>query len=155
MIRTLGIGVLVVSMTSVTGNAHPYKRLSEANSRGQEKTPPGVAITPGSLDFGDRATKTPSNPQRLTITNTGEKDLYVNSAAIADGDKEDFVIAADSCTGATVAAHKSCTVAVKFVPSVTGVRKATLVLMDNAGDSPQNVVLRGNGINSVRVRPNE
>jgi trimeric autotransporter adhesin len=155
VIRPMVIGVLIASVSSVAGIQPLYDKFGDTEDRRQDKTPASVTITPGGLDFGDQVAKKPSNPQRLTITNTGEKDLYINSAAIAEGEKDDFNIVNDKCTGATVASNKSCIVDISFTPSVTGVRKSTLVLMDNAADSPQKVVLTGNGINSVRVRPPE
>jgi hypothetical protein len=155
VIRLLVLGFLFAFIVLVADTQPVCARLGEKPDRQQEKTPPAVTITPGGLDFGDQVTKKPSNPQRLTITNSGAKDLYINSAVIADGEKEDFTIVNDRCTGATIASNKSCVIDIKFTPSVTGVRKSTLVLLDNAADSPQTVALRGNGINSVQVRPSE
>jgi hypothetical protein len=149
------IGVLIVAIAFVTAFRPLYSDSGERADSMQDKAPASVTITPGGLDFGDQVTKKPSNPQRLTISNAGAKDLYINSAAIAEGEKEDFTIVNDRCTGATVAQNKSCIIDIRFTPSVTGVRKSTLVLLDNAADSPQTVALRGNGINSVRVRPPE
>jgi hypothetical protein len=155
VIRLIVVAFLFAIVSAVVEWMPAQARVGDKADRSQEKTPPAVSITPGGLDFGDQVTKKSSNPQRLTITNTGAKDLYINSATIAEGEKEDFTIVNDRCTGATIASNKSCVIDIKFTPSVTGVRKSSMVLLDNAADSPQTVTLRGNGINSVRVRPSE
>jgi hypothetical protein len=154
VIRVLVIAFLF-AFIFVVGTRPLYARPGEKAERHQEKTPPAVAITPGDLDFGDQVTKKASSPQRLTITNTGAQDLYINSVSITEGEKEDFTVVNDRCTGATIASKKSCIIDIKFTPSVTGVRKSSVVILDNAADSPQTVPVRGNGINSVRVRPSE
>lgn len=124
-----------------------------AQASPQEKTPPTAAINPGSLTFGDQVAKTSSKPQRVTITNTGGKDLYINSVVLGGDDSSEFAIHHDSCTGATIASNKSCVVDVVFTPTAKESRNATLVITDSAADSPQRVTLSGNGINSVDVPP--
>ncbi len=119
----------------------------------QEKPPAATSVTPASLDFGEQVAKSASKPQRVTVTNTGGKDLYVNSVVLGGDNHQDFVVKGDTCTGATLAANKSCVVDVVFAPTVTESRRATLVITDTAPDSPQRVVLTGTGINSVDVPP--
>ena len=152
MIRLFIVAFLFAFIAAVADTTPLYVRLGEKAERHQEKTPPAVSITPGGLDFGDQVTKKASSPQRLTITNTGAQDLYINSVSITDGEKEDFSVVNDQCTGATIGSKKSCVIDIKFTPSVTGVRKSSVVVLDTAPDSPQTVPVRGNGINSVRVR---
>ncbi|MGH9762109.1 MAG: hypothetical protein ACREAC_14885, partial [Blastocatellia bacterium] len=48
--------------------------------------------------------------------------------------------------GTSVPAGASCAISVKFVPVAAGSRSATLVVTDNAVDSPQGVNLSGTGI---------
>lgn len=50
----------------------------------------------------------------------------------------------DNC-GSSVAAGNSCTISVKFAPTMKGARSATLELNDNGGESPQKVSLSGTG----------
>lgn len=118
-------------------------------------TPPSVKLDPGTVDFGDQVAKRRSKPQRVVVTNTGGKKLYINSVVIDGDDKKDFTLMGDTCTGATIGSGKSCVIDVTFTPSMNEKRKATLVLTDNAPtpDSTQNVVLIGNGINSADVPP--
>jgi hypothetical protein len=94
-----------------------------------------------------------SKSKRITLTNTGEKKLYINSVVVGGDNDDDFIVAHDTCTGATIGSHKSCVVDVSFTPAETGSRKGELIVTDNALDSPQRLVLTGSGINSVDVPP--
>lgn len=118
-----------------------------------EQQPPAVKLEPSSIDFGDQVTRMPSKPQRITVTNTGGKKLYINSVAISGEERQDFAVVQDTCTGATVGSSKSCVIDVRFTPSATERRNAAIILTDKAADSPQKVPLTGNGINSSAVRP--
>lgn len=126
---------------------------SDIVSGQQEKPPAATTVSPASLDFGEQVAKSASKPQRVTVTNTGGKDLYINSVVLGGDNHQDFVVKGDTCTGATIAANKSCVVDVAFAPTVTESRRATLVINASAPDSPQTVVLTGTGINSVDVPP--
>lgn len=121
----------------------------------QQGTPPSASITPASLDFGSQVVKQSSKPKRITMTNTGGKPLYINSVVLGGDNQQDFALSQDTCTGATLGAQKSCVVDVVFTPAATEKRKATLTFTDNAADSPQNVQVSGDGINSVSVPPSE
>ena len=118
-----------------------------------EQQPPAVKLEPSSIDFGDQVTKMPSKLQRITVTNTGVKKLYINSVVISGDERQDFAVVQDTCTGATIDSSKSCVVDVRFTPSATERRNAVIILTDNAVDSPQKVPLTGKGINSATVRP--
>ena len=118
-------------------------------------TPPNVKLDPGNLDFGDQVAKRRSKPQRIVVTNTGGKKLYINSVVIDGDNKQDFALMGDTCTGATIGSGKSCVIDVTFTPYRVERRKALIVLTDNAPDSQQNVILIGNGINSADVPPRE
>lgn len=121
----------------------------------QQATPPSAGITPGSLDFGNQVVKQSSKPKRITVTNIGGKPLYINSVVLGGDNQQDFALSQDTCTGATLAVQKSCVVDVVFTPAATEKRKATVSFTDNAPNSPQNVPLSGDGINSVSVPPSQ
>jgi len=148
------MGVLLVSIViSGVAAAQTKDKSDGGKSKAQPKAPPAVAVNPASLDFGNQVIKRASRSKRITITNTGEAKLYINSVAVDGDNGEDFTLAQDTCTGATIGSHKSCIVDVTFTPAQTGTRKGGLTITDNAGDSPQKVVLTGAGINSVDVPP--
>lgn len=136
------LSLLTVAQTTSNQVKHP-----------QQEAPPSISITPDNLDFSDQVVKKASKPQRLTVTNTGGKKLYINSVVVGGDDQQDFVMSHDTCTGATIGAQKSCVVDVIFTPTTTEKRKASLTFTDNALNSPQTVQLSGNGINSADVPP--
>ena len=116
-------------------------------------SPPFANLTPDNLDFGNQVVRRTSAVKRITIQNTGGKSLYIESVTVGGDNPNSFVIASDTCTGATVEANKACVVGVTFTPTGTGGRNARLRFKDNALDSPQRLKLKGNGINSNDVPP--
>lgn len=118
-----------------------------------QAAPPAVNITPASLDFGNQVAGRASKPKRLTVTNTGGKALYINSVVLGGDNQQDFALSQDTCTGATIGPQKSYVVDIIFTPYAIEKRKATVTFTDNAPDSPQNVRVSGDGINSARVPP--
>jgi hypothetical protein len=150
MKRATVIGLVIASLTTFASGQITTNRIEKA---AQEKAPPSVALNPSSLAFADQVIRTSSKPQRITLTNTGGKSLYINSAAITDDNRDDFILHGDTCTGATVAPGKSCVIDIVFSPNATGPRRSTLIITDEAIDSPQRVPLSGSGINSAAVPP--
>src|SRR5215813_13622460 len=114
---------------------------------------PCVQLKPATLNFGKQVVKKPSLAKRITVTNVGGAPLYVNSATISGDNWKDFTFIKDGCSGKQVVPGKSCLITVRFTPARIEDRNATLVLTDNAPDSPQNVPLTGTGINSIDVPP--
>jgi hypothetical protein len=114
---------------------------------------PSVQLTPATVNFGKQVVRKPSPAKRITVTNVGGTPLYINSAVIAGDNWKDFTLLKDNCSGKQVAPGKSCLITVRFNPARIEDRNATLVLTDNAPDSPQNVSLKGTGINSIDVAP--
>jgi HYDIN/CFA65/VesB family protein len=160
MKRTLVIGSLIIALLSVVAaaqtsavNAGAYVKSQQARKPQQASAPPAANLNPYSLDFKDQVVKQGSKPQRITLTNTGGKPLYINSIVIVDDNRDDFTMSGDTCTGSTIAPGKSCVIDVSFTPSATGNRKSTLTVTDNAVDSPQRAPLTGSGINSAAVPP--
>jgi hypothetical protein len=74
----------------------------------------------------------------VTLTNVGNDTLSITSIS-ATGD-----FTPSPCP-ATLAASASCSIIVTFKPTTTGTRAGSLVIMDNAGDSPQSISLTGTG----------
>jgi hypothetical protein len=121
MRRARVIGFLTLIISLAISQTAPTASAKHSN-RQQEKTPPTATINPGSLDFGDQVTKSVSRPQRVTVTNAGEKPLYINSVVINGDNREDFAIVNDTCTGATVPSKKSCIIDVSITPAEIGSR---------------------------------
>jgi hypothetical protein len=108
-------------------------------------TAPAVTFTPTSLTFAAQDIGTTSAPQSITVTNSGSGSLFINSAATRGANPLDFTQVSDGCSGLTLAAGSSCTVAVTFSPTATGTRSAAFTLTDNAANSPQTVPITGTG----------
>ena len=148
-----GLFILTLLASGVFAQTNQSKAKAAKDSGQQQAPPPAATINPASINFKDQVAKKSSKPQRITLTNTGGKGLYINSVAITGDDADDFALSGDSCTGNTIAPGKSCVMDVSFAPSAVGNRKSTLTITDNALDSPQRVPLSGSGINSADVPP--
>jgi len=153
MNRVLLSGLTIIAL-SIIAMPQTAKR-PDKQKPDEQAAPPSVTFAPTSVEFKDQVAKRASKPERVTVTNTGGKKLYINSVVIEGDNKEDFVISRDTCTGAKVGAGKSCVIDIVFTPAVNERRRATLTVTDNAYDSPQRVSLSGNGINSADVPPRE
>jgi hypothetical protein len=104
-----------------------------------------VTFAPTSLTFAAQAIGATSDPQSITITNTGNAPLFINSAATRGTNALDFTQVSDGCSGLTLPAGTSCSVSITFSPTASGARSATFILTDNAGASPQTVPITGTG----------
>ena len=101
---------------------------------------PAVYLSPTTLAFGSVATGTTSAAQTVTLENYGNATLTISGVA-ATGP---YVVSANTC-GTSLAAGSICTISVEFKPTSNGSMPGTLVITDNAGDSPQIVELTGTG----------
>src|SRR5437763_11999848 len=110
-----------------------------------EAAAPAVTFTPTSLTFGAQAIGTTSAPQSITVANTGDAPLFINSAATRGANPLDFTEVNDGCSGLTLAPGTSCSVSITFSPTATGTRSGTFILTDNAPNSPQTVPITGTG----------
>jgi hypothetical protein len=89
--------------------------------------------------FGAQLAGTTSDPQTVTLSNTGTATLTISSIT-ASGDFS----ASDTC-GTSLVAGSNCPISVTFHPTAGGSRTGTLTITDNAYDSPQHVALSGTG----------
>src|SRR5208282_2574652 len=117
---------------------------------------PGVLITPSPLAFngvnlGSNATLT------VTVTNSGSTNLVLGTPyyTITGSNAADFAVTGSpTCTnGGTVTPANSCTIPVKFTPSVASAETAVLNIMGNATGS---VTMTGTGLNvtySMTINP--
>ncbi|WP_196305245.1 DUF7948 domain-containing protein [Metabacillus sediminilitoris] len=111
-------------------------------------TPMPIAnVSPTSINFGNQPVNTSSSSQTVTVTNTGTADLIINNVMIAGENPTDFQVVSNMCT--IVNPGNSCTIQVTFNPTTPGTRSATLNIFDNVSDSPQQVLLNGNGLPSA------
>ena len=92
------------------------------------------------MSFQKRDVGTKSAAKTITLKNTGTGVLKVNSISTSAG-----FVETNTCVAA-LTAGESCEISVKFAPSVTGQIESSLMIVDNADNSPQVVGLSGKGI---------
>jgi hypothetical protein len=100
---------------------------------------PDVGLSTASVDFGAVQVGQTSAATAITATNTGTLSLTIASV-VASGDFAEM----DDCVG-TIAPGGTCTISATFAPTAAGPATGTIVLTDNATDSPQKVTLAGTG----------
>jgi hypothetical protein len=105
---------------------------------------PRASFNPSSLSFG--TVEVGNNVTKgVTVKNTGTTALDISRVGATGADAGDFK-PSNHCPS-SLAPSDSCTIEVRFAPSTTGSRTATLTVTDNAKTSPQNVTLSGKGSN--------
>jgi hypothetical protein len=131
-------------------NADRYPDLALANIGSNDvsvllnTSAPAVGLSSTSLGFGSQSVGTVGAPQTVTLTNTGGSDLHVTSARTLGANPEDFLVVSDSCTGVAVPRNGTCSLQVRFAPSATGARNATLRIVSDAAVA-SDVALSGTG----------
>jgi Galactose oxidase, central domain len=105
---------------------------------------PLVSVRPDSLYFGSQLVGTTGSSRSYTVFNYGDSPLAVSGVTVSGTDPGDFT-ASDNCTGAPLVPGASCQVSARFTPGYTGVRTATVSVVDDAPRSPQAVATRGVG----------
>lgn len=113
---------------------------AQVSLQGTSLPGPLVSLSPSPLSFADQLVGTTSAPQNVTLTNTGVASLNLTSI-VASGDFSQT----NNC-GNTLVVNASCIISVSFAPTTSGPRSGAVTLTDDAGDSPQNLSLGGNGI---------
>ena len=98
-----------------------------------------ATLTPAGLVFPPQQVGTSSAAQAVTLTNTGNAPLQINSIQ-STGD-----YAQTSTCSAILASNSSCMISVIFTPTASGTRNGTLTINDNAWGSSQSVNLTGTG----------
>jgi hypothetical protein len=105
----------------------------------------GASLSVSSLTFGDQGLNSTSPPQVVKLMSTGTAALSITSI-VATGN-----FAQTNNCGSSVIAGSFCTINVTFTPHVLGSGTGTLSVTDNASNSPQNVLLGGNGVPSLNL----
>jgi hypothetical protein len=91
---------------------------------------PWLNVAPGPLTFTNQALRTTSQPQTLTLTNSGTTPLPLDSISIAAGATE---FSQTNACPQSLAAGANCTVSVTFSPSAAGSQNSLLnVVTDGA-----------------------
>jgi hypothetical protein len=120
----------------------------------QNATGPAAQVFPSSANFGQNAVAQRSGTRILSLVNTGNQILAVNTISVTGTNAGDFA-QSNTCT-ATLAPNASCSISVEFTPSQVGPEQAMLQVTDDAAGSPQSAVVTGTGIAttpSVSISP--
>ena len=104
----------------------------------------GVSTSPAVVDFLNQNVGTTSPERTVTVRNTGPVSLNVTGVSVGGANAREFAVSSNACT-TPVPAGGSCTVGVRFLPTASGVRNASLVVASDAPGSPHSTPLTGNG----------
>ncbi|MEA5463884.1 Ig-like domain-containing protein [Leptothoe sp. PORK10 BA2] len=92
--------------------------------------PPSFTLSAEALAFGERERNTASAPQGLTISNTGNRPLPIDSLVLRG--QRDFSVDEDSCTtDFFLAPGETCEITIIFTPEDIGQRSASMELTIN------------------------
>ncbi|PYV35050.1 MAG: hypothetical protein DMG22_03695, partial [Acidobacteria bacterium] len=128
---------------TVTDNATNSPQTASLTGTGTTST---AALAPTSLTFASQQVGSTSLAQAVALTNSGTTTVSITTIAIAGANPGDFG-QTNNC-GNSLAVEGNCTINVTFSPSATGTRTATLMVADNASNSPQTASLSGTGVSS-------
>jgi len=132
------VGAKAATLTVVTNGGSPTVSLAGTSFTAV----PNVSVSPTSLTFTNVAVNKTSS-QSVKVSNTGTAAASISGKAISGTNANQFSVTTGtgSC-GSSVAAGATCTVTVRFKPTSTGNKVATLTITTNAGTFP--VALSGN-----------
>jgi hypothetical protein len=99
-----------------------------------------VALAPSSLVFSATPVGISSVAQTITLTNSGNMTLSINSVQVAGDYRQ-----TNNCP-ATLSAGSACAITVIFTPTASGARSGTVTISDSIPGSPQSVALAGTGV---------
>jgi hypothetical protein len=137
---------------TVTDNSNGVNGSTQSAGLTGAGVAPVAKVSPTSLTFP--AGTSPKNSQVVTLSNTGNAPLTINSINYTGADPADF-LQTNNC-GTSLAAGASCTVNVSFKPTVALTRSATLNINDNSfgTPNPQTVSVSGTSVGPIlNVQP--
>ena len=119
------------------------------NSPTPSPGPGNLTLSASSLAFGSVAVGSSSAGQTLTVTNSGTGSTAV-LIAVGGADPLDFT--RSSGCGFSLAAGKSCSIAISFRPTTAGARTASLLVGGLTAASQQTVALTGTGTGGPQLK---
>ncbi len=112
-----------------------------AASPGYTYVAPKATLSATAIDFGLITLTTGAAQRPVTVTNTGTVPLVLGGVTLSGS--SDFTVS--GCAAATLGPGASCTAEIGFTPSAAASRLGTLLVRDDAPDSPQAISLGGTG----------
>jgi FG-GAP-like repeat/Cep192 domain 4/HYDIN/CFA65/VesB-like, Ig-like domain len=133
---------------TITDNAADSPQIIQLSGTG---VPPVITLSATSLDFGSLPLTLTSDPQTVTLTNTGPGPLTFNGILLG-GATSDFSMT-NNCPP-TLPKDGQCTVNVTFKPSSANSIFGSVIIQDNGAENPHFISLRGAGVPpSVTLSP--
>ena len=111
---------------------------------------PQVTLSPTRLHFSAQVINTISASKRVILANTGHTILNISDIGITPSGN--FAVSSDTC-GGTLAVGRECVLGIVFAPTDLGNLSPTLMLSDNAPNSPQGVPLSGLSVLPATLMP--
>ena len=103
------------------------------------QTGPLASISPSAVAFGNQTIGTTGTTQMVTLSNTGDAPLDIQSISASAG-----FSSTNNC-GSSVAQGASCALTIAFAPTAVGSQTGAVSIADNASNSPQAIALSGTG----------
>jgi|GEM_PF-3119048 len=108
---------------------------------------PAISFNPAPLPaFGDVSVGATSSLQSVTVQNTGVGSLVITNLGVAGANPNDFILDTSVCQGAVIAPGSTCQINVRFKPTASGDRSATILVYDNSTGNPHSFAVAGAGI---------
>jgi hypothetical protein len=115
-------------------------------------TKPVVSLSAAALAFGTVTQGVTSPSQTVTVSNSGGAPLHISSVALGGANATDFMLT-NGCTASSYTVNATCAFTVTFAPLLTGSHAASVVLTDDASDSPQTINLSGTSNPAITIGP--
>ena len=109
--------------------------------------PANLTLNPGFQDYGTVAIGSSSSNVTFTVQNVGG----VASSAIANTGTGDYTIVNSTCAGVMLAPLATCSIAVRFTPTVVGTRPGTLDVVAAQGGT-RSSALTGVGVTTGQIQ---
>ena len=106
-----------------------------------------ISVSPKTIAFPNQGLNTTSAPAAVTLLNNQTATLMIASIQVSTPFAE-----TDNC-GTSLAPNAQCTLNITFAPTAKQYYSASLTITDSAANSPQSVVLSGNGVVPVTFSP--
>ncbi|HXJ96314.1 MAG TPA: choice-of-anchor D domain-containing protein [Terriglobia bacterium] len=133
-------GIRSASIT-ITDNAPGSPQTVSLSGTGTTTPGARASLSPGSLTFTSQEVGSTSSSQIVTLTNNGSGTLSITSVTVTSSN-----FGQTTTCGTSLAVGASCTITVSFKPGVTGNLTGSVMVADNAPDSPQAIGLTGTAV---------
>ncbi|MFA4973251.1 MAG: choice-of-anchor D domain-containing protein [bacterium] len=125
---------------TITDDASDSPQTISLTGTGIAAGQPDASLSKHLLEFGNQLIGTTSTAQTIVLTSTGTVDLAITSITAS----ADFAVTHDCVT--PLAPDAGCNLNITFTPPSTGNFTGTVLVTDDASDSPQTINLTGVGI---------